>query len=125
MHIKSFILASLTCLAFTSASFAACRTIVTPDNAPNVRSVVVGQSSSGPDHNGTAYTKATFCPKLAAPGTCTGESLSTFVAGPVYGNKTFLDGNVPDNRQNGILIPATRWTPEIFIPVGPVLVGAC
>lgn len=137
MNLKTLILASALA-AMSSSAFAACKeyVTVTPDNAPVlgpvVKSVVVGQTSGGPDHNGTAYTKATFCPVKAAPGTCTGESLSTFVAGPVYGPKTFIEvvannGNVPDvvQHKNGIAIPATQWTPAVFIPTTPLLAGAC
>lgn len=131
MHLKSLVLA-LACVAFSAPAFAACKeyVTVTPDNAPVygpvTRTDVIGQSSGGPDHNGTAYTKATFCPKAAAAGTCTGESLSTFVVGPIYGPVTKTEllgnfGNVPDvvQHRNGIQIG------PIFIPTTPLLAGAC
>jgi hypothetical protein len=87
-------LAGVALVAMSTSVFAACKeyVTVTPDNAPVygpvTRTVVVGQTPGGPDHNGDAYTKATFCPAKAAPDTCTGESLSTFVAGPIYGDVT-------------------------------------
>lgn len=120
---KLFATSLVALTAMTLPAFAACKeyVTVTPDTAPNVRSVVIGQTSGGPDHNGTAYTKATFCPVKAAAGTCTGESLSTFVAGPVYGPKTFLDGDVPDITQhrNGLQIG------PVFVPLTGYLPGAC
>jgi hypothetical protein len=122
----------LATVAMTAPAFAACKNfpIVTPDNAPVygqvTRTEVVGQTSGGPDHNGTAYTKATFCPAAAAPDTCTGESLSTFVAGPVYGPVTTTEivannGDVPDieRHRNGLQIG------PVFVPLTGYIAGAC
>lgn len=82
---KKLAIASVAVLALTSQAFAlTCesRTIDVPDivvdggteqqDVFGLRTFTTGVSS----HNGTAYTKATFCPKAAAAGTCTGESLS-------------------------------------------------
>ena len=68
---------------------------VTKDDAPVHREKIV---SSGGSLNGTAYTKATFCPVAAAAGTCTGESLSERVGSTLIKYITF-DGNVPDVQQ--------------------------
>lgn len=94
------------------------------------RNVPVGTSKAGPAHNGTAYTKAAFCPVGAAPGTCTGESLSESVAGIVYGDVTTLEKigeetiDLPDTvidnpdipqYRIGVMIPATPWTPAKWV----------
>jgi hypothetical protein len=95
---------------------------------PVTRTQVVGQSKAGPAHNGTPYTIATFCPKAAAKGTCTGESLSEFVVGPIFGPVTTIEKTgteqlpdtvivTPDDPEYriGVQVPATRFTPSFWL----------
>lgn len=121
-------LALFATLAMTSASFAACVNypIVTPDNAPVYGAKAFPNAGSNANLGGTAYTKATFCPKAAAPGTCTGESLSEKVQGNVDPNFFFGNyGNVPDieRHKNGFYIPLPG--PDLFVPTTGYLPGAC
>ncbi len=120
MNFKSIALAALTLVAFTSASFAACKeyVTVTPDNAPVQRSLMVG--TGGNSQNGDAYSVATFCPKAAAAGTCTGKTLSEAVSTSLTKFVT-LDGVVADITQhrNGIQIG------PVFIPTTGLLPDAC
>lgn len=87
MNLKSLIPALMAITAMTMPAYATSCIERTVDGGAYVETYVAGQTQGGPDHNGTDYTKATFCPVAAAVGTCTGESLSTFVAGPVYAER--------------------------------------
>jgi hypothetical protein len=106
----------LAIVAMTAPAFAACKNypIVTPDDAPVTR---IGGGSNA-NLNGTAYTKATFCPAAAAAGTCTGESLSEKVNTHAY---VTFDGVVADieRHRNGLQIG------PVFIPTTGYIPGAC
>lgn len=100
------------------------RPVVTPDNASNpVTSLVsAGSSSIGRSHGYTGIPGQNGCPIKAGPGTCVdaGKSLSDASFGgalPVYKTVDLMNGNVPDTEEyrKGILIPPTKWTPEIWI----------
>lgn len=114
--------ASIAALALmTSAALAVdCKNfpIVTPDVAPVNRTKV--EASGVSNLGGTAYTKAAFCPVAAAPGTCTGESLSERVGSILTAYVTY-DGDVPDieRHRNGIQVG------PIFIPLTGFIPGAC
>ena len=127
-------LALFATLAMTSASFAACVNypIVTPDNAPVYGAKTIATSGSNANLNGTAWTKATYCPrKLVASGVegiCTGETLSEKVASGNYVDPNFFFGNignVPDieRHKNGFYIPLPG--PDLFVPTTGYLPGAC
>lgn len=90
---------------------------VNPDTAPVHRSRV---ESSGGNLNGTAYTKATFCPVAAAAGTCTGESLSERVSSTLIKYVTY-DGVVPDDYKH---IHYIQWK-KLIIPVSKIHDNAC
>ena len=124
-------LMSVAAIAVTMAASPAMATVVckhwvskdNPDTAPVNRSRV---EASGGSLNGTAYTKATFCPTTAAAGTCTGESISERVSSTLIPYVTF-DGYVPDDykRRYGINVPATKWTNAFFLPLTKAKDGAC
>jgi hypothetical protein len=121
LHALPLALAAMLALVIaTPASATDCKTYttVTPDNAAVAHSKQVLTGAAA--HNGTAYTKAAFCPVGAAAGTCTGESLSEPVGSHIEGWTTY-DGNVPDINQhrNGLQIG------NLFIPLTPLLPGAC
>jgi hypothetical protein len=114
---KTIILAAAALLMASAPAYAInCyeRTIVTPDNAPvNRASYTLGNPGG---NNGTAYTKAAFCPKAAAADTCTGESLSELNRGGAMTKYVTLDGVVADIEefrkgiQLGPIFIGTPWT---------------
>lgn len=115
MHIRALLLASLATIALASPAFAVfgCVTIPTPNIAAvdHTRSDKSGVSNL----NGTAWTKATYCPAgAAANNTCTGETLSERVPTTQFDWTTF-DGDVADNHRKTFL----GW------PFGPVLPNPC
>ena len=141
MHIRSLILASVALTALAGNAFAAgiCQsqsipvppTIIDGGTAqqdvlgPVTRNVPVGTSAAGPAHNGTAYTVATFCPAAAAAGTCTGESLSEFVAGIVYGDVTTVEkvGEVTVDLPDTVIQNPPQPQYRIGVQVGPKWIG--
>lgn len=123
---KLLTLSLLAVVALTAPAFAACQNypIVTPDNAP-VSRVAFGASNG--NLGGTAYTKATFCPRIHAAGTCTGESLSEKVNSHGY---VTLDGLVADieRHRNGFNSPiAIPFLGVVagFNPTTGYIPGAC
>jgi hypothetical protein len=93
---KRLILISFAVAAMTQTATASALCIEqTLDGGTATERYVAGMSKGG-SLPGTAYTKATFCPVGAAAGTCTGESLSEPVAGPIYADRTV---DLPDVDQ--------------------------
>lgn len=125
MRMKSILLATAALAMMSAPAFAACVNypIITPDTAPVNREKAV-KAGSNANLGGTAYTKATFCPKAAAAGTCTGESLSEKVDSHVVYYVT-LDGVVADieRHKNGFYIPLPG--PDLFVPTTGYIPGAC
>lgn len=122
----TFIAALALATTFASSAFAlgACQNYVTvtPDTAA-VDRIGINKANAYPG-NGTPYTVATFCPKAAAAGTCTGEGLVLSQGDGSFRYVTH-DGIVADITQhkNGILIPLPG--PDLFVPLTPLLPGAC
>jgi len=118
------LLSAFAVLAMTSASFAACKeyVTVTPDNAPVNRTKLVGAAGAGASPNYTGVPGQFGCPIKAAPGTCiaANRSLSDPVGNHIEAYIT-LDGVVADivQHRNGIQVG------PIFIPLTPLLAGAC
>lgn len=117
---KLFTVSILALAALTAPAFAACKDfpIVTADTAAVNRTAVVKSTASS--LGGTAYTKATFCPKASAAGTCTGETLVGSAGDALVKFVTF-DGTVADieRHRNGLQIG------PVFIPLTGFIPGAC
>lgn len=86
MKFTTTAIAAVAVLLMTGSAFATSCIERTLDGGQRTETYVAGMSTGG-SLPGTAYTKATFCPKSAAAGTCTGESLSEPVAGPIYADR--------------------------------------
>jgi hypothetical protein len=102
MKLRSFVLASVAALAMANSALAGgldrCQDLpdfVTADNASNPK--VTGYTNPG-GLDGTQTTVAMYCPSGAAAGTCTGESLSEQVPGPIVVDR--FDGIVADILQH-------------------------
>lgn len=122
---KTLFLSTLALALMTSGAFALdCKNfpVITPDNAPVYGAKVNPNAGSNASLGGTAYTKATFCPAAAAPGTCTGESLSEKVQGNVDPNFFFGNiGNVPDTERHRLGLQVG----PVFVPLTGFIAGAC
>lgn len=141
MHLKSLILAAFASLIFAGSAMAACyeRPVITPDNAPVTRYQhgAAGNSPSFSKQGNMASilrvctdpnSTHRFRERMIRNGACipNGQELDT-AAQPVTGSGvpikyTTNDGVVPDYEEKrlGLLIPATKWTPEIWLPApGP------